>query len=163
MKIFVKMLEKQWNIRWYYKENKWLEGIIFNRLNRRLNGKMTFVNYWPHYKSNWISSFFPWIFSQTSQDDLDQEPVGDNNPSTHDFEDKAIKFERQKITDIRQILLDLTMIQLKECAKSMEILSAVYNDIAAIDVDKDLEVSYYLCWCIVRWKVKHIECKISGI
>lgn len=62
----------------------------------------------------------------------------------HDFEDKAIQFERQKITDMRQILLDLTMIQLKECAKSMEILSAVYNDIAAINVDKDLEVGYCL-------------------
>lgn len=65
----------------------------------------------------------------------------DNDLSAHDFENKSIQFERQKITDIRQILLDLTMIQLKECAKSMEILSAVYNDIAAINVDKDLEVS----------------------
>lgn len=79
---------------------------------------------------------------QTSQDKLNQEPVKDTNSSTHDFEEKAIQFERQKITDIRQILLDVTMIQLKECAKSMEILSAVYNDIAAISVDKDLEVSY---------------------
>lgn len=82
---------------------------------------------------------------QASQETLDQEPAKDINSSiTHDFEDKAIQFERQKITDIRQILLDLTMIQLKECAKSMEILSAVYNDIAAVNVDKDLEVGYCL-------------------
>lgn len=64
-----------------------------------------------------------------------------------DFEVKALNFERQKITDIRQILLDLTMIQLKDCARSIEILSAVYNDIAAIDVEKDLEVGPTLKKC----------------
>lgn len=59
----------------------------------------------------------------------------------NDFEMNLMKFERQKIDDIRRILLDLTMIQLKESVNSMNILTSMYNDIAAIDADKDLEVS----------------------
>lgn len=52
-----------------------------------------------------------------------------------------MRFERQKIGDIRQILLDFTFIQLKESVKSMEMLTTMYNDIAAIDENKDLEVN----------------------
>lgn len=52
-----------------------------------------------------------------------------------------MKFERKRIIDIRQILLDLTLIQIKENVKSMEILTAMYNDVVAIDANKDLEVS----------------------
>lgn len=52
-----------------------------------------------------------------------------------------MRFERQKIGDIRQILLDFTLIQLKESVKSMEMLTTMYNDIAAIDETKDLEVN----------------------
>lgn len=51
-----------------------------------------------------------------------------------------MRFERQKIGDIRQIMLDFTLIQLKESVKSMEMLTTMYNDIAAIDETKDLEV-----------------------
>lgn len=57
-----------------------------------------------------------------------------------------MRFERQKIGDIRQILLDFTLIQLKESVKSMEILTAMYNDIAAIDENKDLEVKMNETW-----------------
>lgn len=52
-----------------------------------------------------------------------------------------MRFERQKIGDIRHILLDFTLIQLKESVKSMEMLTTMYNDIAAIDETKDLEVN----------------------
>lgn len=36
--------------------------------------------------------------------------------------------------------MDFTLIQMKETVTSMEILTAMYNEIAAIDVDKDTEV-----------------------
>lgn len=61
--------------------------------------------------------------------------------SNNDFEMNIVKFEQQKINDIRQILMDFTLIQLKETVKSMEILTTMYNDVASIDPDKDLEVS----------------------
>lgn len=67
------------------------------------------------------------------------EKLNDDTKTMSDFESKVLNFERQKITDLRQILMDLTLIQLKESSKSVEILSAVYNDIAAIDVEKDLD------------------------
>lgn len=51
-----------------------------------------------------------------------------------------MKFEKKKIGDIRQILLDFTLIQLKESMNSMEILTTMYNDITSISVDKDLMV-----------------------
>lgn len=68
-------------------------------------------------------------------------PVTEEAIPSHDFEKNLMKFERQKINDIRQILMDFTLIQLKESVKSMEILTTMYNDIASIDADKDLEVS----------------------
>lgn len=60
--------------------------------------------------------------------------------SQSNFERNLLKFERQKISDIQQILMDFTLIQLKETVTSMDILTAMYNEIAAIDVDKDTEV-----------------------
>lgn len=53
-----------------------------------------------------------------------------------------LRFERQKIVDIRQMLLDFTLIQLKEAVKSMEILTTMYNDVAAIDEDVDVQVRW---------------------
>lgn len=45
--------------------------------------------------------------------------------------------------------MDFTLIQLKESVKSVELLTTMYNDVASIDVDKDLEVrnknSHLLC------------------
>lgn len=74
-----------------------------------------------------------------------------------------IKFERQKIGDMRQILQDFTLIQLKDSVKSMEILTAMYNDIAAIDADKDIEVrkfclilkGHFLIW--IRFDVENFQ------
>lgn len=45
------------------------------------------------------------------------------------------------MTDVRRILMDFTLIQLKESVKSVELLTAMYNDVASIDVDKDMEVN----------------------
>lgn len=61
--------------------------------------------------------------------------------SNMEFESNFLKFERQKLTDIRRILMDFTMIQLKESVKSVELLTTMYNDVASIDVDKDMEVN----------------------
>lgn len=47
------------------------------------------------------------------------------------------------MTDVRRILMDFTLIQLKESVKSVELLTTMYNDVASIDVDKDIEVNYY--------------------
>lgn len=66
--------------------------------------------------------------------------------SVQELEQNIIHFERQKLEDVKKLLLDLTMIQLKEQVKSMEILTATYQDIAAIDVDKDLEVRFNPCF-----------------
>lgn len=63
----------------------------------------------------------------------------ENNPN-QEFETNFLKFERQKLTDVRRILMDFTLIQLKESVKSVELLTTMYNDVASIDVDKDLEV-----------------------
>lgn len=63
----------------------------------------------------------------------------------NEFEKNLLIFERQKIDDIRRILMDFTLIQLKESVKSMEILTTMYNDIASIDADKDLEVIIHYC------------------
>lgn len=67
-----------------------------------------------------------------------------------------LRFERQKIADIREMLLDFTLIQLKESVKSMEILTAMYNDVAAIDENMDVQVRknkniffiFYLEWIL---------------
>lgn len=64
----------------------------------------------------------------------------DESQCNQDFESNLLKFERQKLSDIRQILMDFTLIQLKETVASMEILSSMYNEIAAIDADRDLVV-----------------------
>lgn len=37
--------------------------------------------------------------------------------------------------------MDFTLIQLKESVRSVELLTTMYNDVASIDPDKDLEVS----------------------
>lgn len=60
-------------------------------------------------------------------------------PITNEFEENVVKFELQKNRDLKQMLLDFTRIQLKHHAKSLEILSAVYQDVAAIDEEADIE------------------------
>ncbi|XP_031619179.1 protein FAM92A-like [Contarinia nasturtii] len=63
----------------------------------------------------------------------------EGSKSGQDFEANLIKFELQKVHDIREILLEFTLIQLKENVKSMEMLTSMYNDIVAIDTEKDVE------------------------
>lgn len=46
--------------------------------------------------------------------------------------------------------MDYTLIQLKESVKSVELLTTMYNDVASIDVDKDMEVKYiFKLVCVV--------------
>lgn len=66
-------------------------------------------------------------------------PIPNEPPITNEFEENVAKFEQQKNHDIKQILMDFTRIQLKYHTKSLEILSAVFKDIAAIDEEADLE------------------------
>lgn len=67
------------------------------------------------------------------------ETESEESKSSKELDQNIITFEQRKIEDIKQIMLDLTLIQLKQHVKSMEILSATYQDIAAIDVDKDID------------------------
>lgn len=76
-----------------------------------------------------------------NQQDQNTGSPEENNPQ-HEFETNFLKFERQKLTDVRRILMDFTLIQLKESVKSVELLTTMYNDVASIDVDKDMEVKY---------------------
>lgn len=78
------------------------------------------------------------------------EAAGDNEISTsknqpkksnYDLEDILLKFEQQKLHDIQKFLTEFTLIQMKEHAKCIEILTAAYQDISAIDVEKDLQVN----------------------
>lgn len=82
-------------------------------------------------------SFFHIFFNQQEQSAASNEEINPNN----EFENNFLKFERQKLTDVRRILMDFTLIQLKESVKSVELLTTMYNDVASIDVDKDLEVN----------------------
>lgn len=72
---------------------------------------------------------------QTESTETDNE----ESKSSRELDQNIITFEQRKIEDIKQIMLDLTLIQLKQHVKSMEILSATYQDIVAIDVDKDVD------------------------
>lgn len=66
-------------------------------------------------------------------------PISDEPPIKNEFEENVAKFELQKNRDMKRMLLDFTRIQLKYHAKSLEILSAVYQNITAIDEKADLE------------------------
>lgn len=84
-----------------------------------------------------MSSRILFYFQSTA---LDSSAENEDTDVMHEFQSKLLYFEKQRITDIRQILLDFTLIQLKESVKSMEILTSAYNHVIAIDVEKDLEV-----------------------
>lgn len=78
------------------------------------------------------------IHRQFSQD-TDQ--ITHANSMQNEFESKVISFERQKIGDLREILLDFTLIQMQENVKALEILTEAHGHIADISIDDDLEVS----------------------
>lgn len=60
--------------------------------------------------------------------------------SNVEVDENVINFEQQKLQDFKKILLDLTLIQMKWHAKSIDILTAVYDDVASIDIANDLKV-----------------------
>lgn len=73
-------------------------------------------------------------FSQES------DQITHENGLKNDFESKVFSFERQKIGDLREILLDFTLIQMQENVKALEILTEAHRHISDISVDDDLEV-----------------------
>lgn len=56
-----------------------------------------------------------------------------------DFDENAMKFERQKNDDLKRLLLEMVKIEMKQHAKSLEILSATYQDLANVDEERDLD------------------------
>ncbi|XP_050100128.1 CBY1-interacting BAR domain-containing protein 1 isoform X1 [Anopheles aquasalis] len=49
------------------------------------------------------------------------------------------RFEKQKLRDVKELLLNFVMIELKMHAQAVEVLSATYQDISDIDESKDLQ------------------------
>lgn len=56
------------------------------------------------------------------------------------LEEKTTAFEKQKLHDIKSVLLDFIAIELGYHVRSMETLTDAYNKIKAIDEASDLEV-----------------------
>lgn len=61
--------------------------------------------------------------------------------SIHNLEEKTTAFERQKLHDIKSVLLDFIAVELAYHVKSMETLTDAYDVVNAIDEASDLEVS----------------------
>ncbi|KZC10935.1 Protein FAM92A1 [Dufourea novaeangliae] len=55
------------------------------------------------------------------------------------LEEQIDSFEKRKLHDLKTILLDFVVIQISFHAKSLELLTKAYQDIAEIDETKDLE------------------------
>lgn len=60
------------------------------------------------------------------------------------LEEQIDTFEKRKLHDLKTILLDFIIIELSFHAKTLELLTKGYHDIAGIDEVKDLEVNYFL-------------------
>lgn len=65
--------------------------------------------------------------------------------SAADVDELVRRFEVQKVQDVKSILLNLTAIQLKQHAKSIELLTAAYQDIMDIDDGALAEVNGDAC------------------
>lgn len=61
--------------------------------------------------------------------------------SIHNLEEQTLKFEKQKLHDIKYILLDFVATEMGYHAKALEILTEAYNEIQDVDEEKDLHVS----------------------
>ncbi|XP_023012346.2 CBY1 interacting BAR domain containing protein Fam92 isoform X1 [Leptinotarsa decemlineata] len=59
--------------------------------------------------------------------------------SIHNLEDKTNAFEKQKLHDIKSILLDFLTVEIGYHAKCLEILTKAYNDVESINEESDLE------------------------
>lgn len=57
------------------------------------------------------------------------------------LEEQIDSFEKRKLHDLKTVLLDFVVIELSFHAKTLELLTKAYQDIAEIDDAKDLEVS----------------------
>lgn len=64
--------------------------------------------------------------------------------SIHNIEEKTTTFEKQKLHDMKVILLKFIMIEMGYHAKSLEILTKAYNDVQSIDEEHDLEVGEFV-------------------
>lgn len=56
------------------------------------------------------------------------------------LEEQIDSFERRKLHDLKSVLLDFVTIELSFHTKALELLTKAYQDIAAIDEIKDIEV-----------------------
>lgn len=57
-------------------------------------------------------------------------------------------FERRKLQQLKTLLSDFVMIELKFHAKAVELMTVAYQQIQDINDKADLEVSYLWCKCI---------------
>lgn len=60
--------------------------------------------------------------------------------SLKEMEEIVGKFEKQKLMDFKNLLMDFVMIELKFHTNAVEVLSATYQDISDIDENKDYQV-----------------------
>ncbi|XP_058450562.1 CBY1-interacting BAR domain-containing protein homolog isoform X2 [Malaya genurostris] len=59
--------------------------------------------------------------------------------SLKEIEEIVGKFEKQKLTDLKNLLMEFVMIELKFHTNAVEVLSATYQDISDIDEQKDYQ------------------------
>lgn len=58
------------------------------------------------------------------------------------LEEQIDSFEKQKLHDVKTILLSFVTVQLSFHAKAVELLTKAYQDVAEIDEGQDLEVKF---------------------
>lgn len=56
------------------------------------------------------------------------------------LEEQIDSFERRKLHDLKSILLDFVTVELSFHTKALELLTKAYQDVAAVDEIKDIEV-----------------------
>lgn len=56
------------------------------------------------------------------------------------LEKQTETFEKQKIRDVKSVLIDFIQIEMSLHAKALEILTAAYQDISNIDEQSDFQV-----------------------
>lgn len=67
----------------------------------------------------------------------------------HNIEEKSTEFERQKLHDVKSILLDFISIEMGYHAKALEALTNAYKTVNSINEDADLEVCIPSCIIII--------------
>lgn len=56
------------------------------------------------------------------------------------LEEQIDSFERRKLHDLKSVLLDFVTVELSFHTKALELLTKAYQDVAAVDEIKDIEV-----------------------